>query len=469
MAGQGRARRGSSSDGVSFQGHCCCLYEHPRERVAVLTEFLGAALERREKCIYVARRGIADALQSSLQAAGIDVRSALEDRALEWRRVEETYTSVADASPVRWTSVWRQAARRAEREGFTGLAVASEAPRGACSGRRASQWIGYERRLTQTVSQLGGTFLCIYSRRATSLRVALELLRAHPTGLASGIIGRSVYYMPVVEAPLLPSGVSRKRKRDGVPVAPPEAMNRPNDAGIAQLSRVFTMGALTASIAHEVRQPLAAVAANANAGLRWLGGGRARVDLARRSLRRILRDANRAADVITHVRSLAARGTTTPGKRSLSINTVVRNAVGLMEQEIRSANVILRLLLADGVPEVIGDEVQLQQVLLNLLTNALEEMAGVRGRAREIAIVTQRGVDEDVIVTVRDSGRSASSESLARAFEPFYTTKPQGMGIGLSICRAVIEEHEGRIWATPNGSRGACFHFSLPPRRGAHR
>lgn len=468
MAGKGRARRGISSDGVSFQGHCCCLYEHPRERVAILAEFLGSALERREKCIYVARRGIAGALASSLQAAGIDVRSAVEDRALEWRRAEETYGSVADASPSRWTSIWRQAARRAEREGYAGLAVASEAPRGARSGRRESQWIGYERRLTQTVSQLGGTFLCIYSRRAISLRVALQLLRAHSSGLASGIIGRSVYYMPV-EARHLPLRRGRERNRDDGLAAPPEAMDRQKDAKIAQLSRVFTMGALTASIAHEVRQPLAAVAANANAGLRWLEGPRARVDLARRSLGRILRDANRAADVITHVRWLAARGTTTPGKRSLSINTVVRNAVGLMEQEIRRANVILRVLLADAVPEVIGDEVQLQQVLLNLLTNAVEEMAEVRGRAREIAIVTQRGAHGDVIVTVRDSGRSASPESLARAFEPFYTTKPQGMGIGLSICRAVLEEHAGRIWATPNGSRGACFHFSLPPRRSAHR
>jgi len=101
------------------------------------------------------------------------------------------------------------------------------------------------------------------------------------------------------------------------------------------------------------------------------------------------------------------------------------------------------------------------------LTNALEEMAGGKGRARDIAIVTQRGMGGDVIVTVRDSGRSASRESLARAFEPFYTTKPQGMGVGLSICRAVVEEHAGRIWATPNGSRGACFHFLLPPRRSA--
>ena len=249
----------------------------------------------------------------------------------------------------------------------------------------------------------------------------------------------------------------------------PEAMGRPSDPDIARLSRVFTMGALTASIAHEVRQPLAAIAANANAGLRWLDDDQPRIELARRSLMRILRDANRAADVITHVRSLAARGRSTPERRSLSINTVVRNAVGLLEPEIHRAKVVLRLKLADAIPEVVGDEVQLQQVLLNLLTNALEEMARLRRRTREIAILTQRGADGSVIVTVRDSGRSASPGSLARVFEPFYTTKPQGMGIGLSICRAVIEEHEGRIWATPNGSRGACFHFSLPPRRGAHR
>lgn len=228
------------------------------------------------------------------------------------------------------------------------------------------------------------------------------------------------------------------------------------------------MGALTASIAHEVRQPLAAVAANADAGLRWLEGDRPRADLARRSLRRILRDTRRAADIITHVRSLASRGTTA-GKRSLLINTVVRRVVGLMEREIQGSGASLRLELADDVPEVIGDEVQLQQVLLNLLTNALEEMASVRRRPREIAIVTRRGAGGHVIVSVRDSGRSTNAESLARAFEPFYTTKFQGMGIGLSICRAIVEGHEGRIWATPNASRGASFHFSLPPRSGARR
>lgn len=469
MAGQGRARRGTSSDGVSLQGHCCCVYENPRERLAILAEFLGTALSRREKCIYVAPRGIAGALESSLNAAGVDVKGALEGGALEWRRAQETYRSVADTSASGWMSVWRQAARSAEREGFTSLAVASEAPPGARSGRRTSQWLGYERGLTQTVSQLGGTFLCIYDRRATSLRLALELLRAHPTGLASGIIGPGVYYMPVGGALHLSTRASRERTGDSALAAVQEAMDRPRDAGVGQLSRVFSMGALTASIAHEVRQPLAAVAANANAGLRWLEGAGGRIDLARRSLKRILRDANRAADVITHVRSLAARGTITPGKRSLCINTVVRNVVGLMEREIRNANVILQLELADAVPEVMGDEVQLQQVLLNLLTNALEEMSRLRRRTREIAILTRCGADGYVIVTVRDSGGSVSPGSLARAFEPFYTTKPQGMGIGLSICRAVVEEHEGRIWATPNGSRGACFHFSLPLRRGTHR
>jgi signal transduction histidine kinase len=467
MAGQSWVPEDISSGGVSFRGHCCCLYEHPQERLAILVEFFRTALARREKCIYVARHGISGDLEMSLRAAGVDVRKALEGRAIEWRRADETYSSVADANRGRWMSIWCRAASCAKRESFTGLAVASESPQSARSGCHASRWLDYERRLTQTVTQLGGAFLCLYSRRATSFRLAVDLLRAHPAGLASGIIGSRVYYAPVMGARSLPSLATGEENAEGsLALRRPEAMGRPGDPDIARLSRVFTMGALTASIAHEVRQPLAAIAANANAGLRWLDDHQPRIELARRSLMRILRDANRAADVITHVRSLAARGRSTPERRSLSINTVVRNAVGLLEPEIHRAKVVLRLKLADAIPEVVGDEVQLQQVLLNLMANALEEITRIRRRTREIAILTKCDGDGHVIVTVRDSGGSASPKSLARAFEPFYTTKPQGMGIGLSICRAVVEEHEGRIWATPNGRRGACFHFSLPHRRG---
>jgi C4-dicarboxylate-specific signal transduction histidine kinase len=228
------------------------------------------------------------------------------------------------------------------------------------------------------------------------------------------------------------------------------------------------MGALTASIAHEVRQPLAAVAANANAGLRWLEWRRPQLDLARKSFARILRDANRAADIITRIRSLATRGTTT-GKRALHLNNVVRQVVVSIEGDVRRADAVLRVELADDIPSVIGDDVQLQQVVLNLLINAVEAMKDVRGRPKEVAILTHCGADGQVTVTVRDSGKAAGSESLVRAFEPFYTTKPRGMGIGLSICRAIVEEHDGRLWATRNARHGASFHFSLPRRRGAHR
>lgn len=468
MVGPSPSGGGFSFAGVPFQGHCCCLYEDAQQRMAILTELFRAALARREKCIHVAHGHIVGALKNSLRAAGVDVEAALESGALELSGAEETYCRMGVPDRSRLTSVWRQAARRAERKGFTGLSVASDAPRSAFGGPHASRWLEYERSLTQTVSVLGGTFLCVYSRRAISLRAALEVLRAHPAGLASGIIGRSVYYERAERARRSGRRLRRERSNEHQVAWATAEMDRLGGAGIARASRLFTMGALTASIVHEVRQPLAAIAANANAGLRWLEATRPRVNLARRSLARVLRDANRAADIITHIRSLATRATTA-GRRSLHINTVVHRVVALIEEEVRRADAVLRLELAANIPRVVADEVHLQQVMLNLLTNALEAMENVTGWPKEVAILTQRGANGYVIVTVRDSGRSARSESLARAFEPFYTTKPHGMGVGLSISRAIVEEHGGRLWATRNEDHGAAFHFSLPPGQGTRR
>jgi C4-dicarboxylate-specific signal transduction histidine kinase len=224
---------------------------------------------------------------------------------------------------------------------------------------------------------------------------------------------------------------------------------------------VLTTRAITAAIAHELRQPLAAIAINAGAGLEWLEASRPRIDRARRSLLRVLRETNRAAHIISRIKALATRGTVT-GRRRLSINAIVRRTVAAIDWAFRAAGAQLTLQLDDSIPPVRGDAVQLQQLVHNLVTNAVDATAGLTRKPKRVEIVTRCGAGDTVVVTVRDSGRAIRAAALARAFEPFHTTKPQGMGLGLPICRAIVEAHGGRLWATPNRGGGAAFHFSLP-------
>jgi len=229
---------------------------------------------------------------------------------------------------------------------------------------------------------------------------------------------------------------------------------------LAHVSRVMTLGELTASIAHEVNQPLAAVVTNAQACLRWLALETPRPDEARAAVERIVRDSNRASDVIQRIRALAKK--TEPQMISLDINDVIREAISLEQREMLSQRVSLRTELASALPPVLGDRVQLQQVVINLVMNALEAMAPVTDRPREMHILSQQDDANEVLVAVRDSGMGIDSENADRLFNAFFTTKPTGMGMGLSISRSIIVAHGGRLWASPNAEHGATFQFALP-------
>jgi C4-dicarboxylate-specific signal transduction histidine kinase len=231
-------------------------------------------------------------------------------------------------------------------------------------------------------------------------------------------------------------------------------------AELAHVTRVMTLGELTASIAHEVNQPLAAVLTNAQACLRWLALETPRPDEARAAVERIVRDSNRASDVIQRIRALAKKSE--PQMVALDINDVIREAVSLEQREMLSQRVSLRTELASALPPVVGDRVQLQQVVINLVMNAAEAMAPVTDRPRDILIRSQRDDANEVVVAVRDSGMGIDSENADRLFNAFFTTKASGMGMGLSISRSIIVAHGGRLWASPNADHGATFQFTLP-------
>jgi PAS domain S-box-containing protein len=250
-----------------------------------------------------------------------------------------------------------------------------------------------------------------------------------------------------------------ERKRAEEELHQKEVSLREAQTELAHVSRVTTMGELAASIAHEVNQPLAGIVTNANASLRWLAGELPNLNEAREAIRRIIRDGNRAGDVILRMRALFEKARAT--KERLDINEAIEEVVILTQSEVRRNKVVLRMELAADLPPVMGDRVQLQQVVVNLMLNAIEAMSTVEERERELVIRTQRGKGDEVRVTVQDCGIGFDPLNPERMFDAFHTTKPGGLGMGLSISRSIVESHGGRLWAVPNDGPGAAFQFTL--------
>ena len=232
------------------------------------------------------------------------------------------------------------------------------------------------------------------------------------------------------------------------------------EADLAHINRVSMMGELAASVAHEVNQPLSGVVSNASAGLRWLAGDVPNLEEAREGLRRIVRDGKRAGEVIARIRALTRKAATPTEK--LDLNETIGEVLALIGDEARRKSVIVRTQFADDLSPVSGDRVQLQQVVLNLVMNAIEAMSVIDERARELAISTRSIDPGQVQVTVQDSGTGIDPQTIDRIFDSFYTTKPGGMGMGLSICRSILQAHGGRIWTMASDGRGTIFHFTLP-------
>jgi PAS domain S-box-containing protein len=229
---------------------------------------------------------------------------------------------------------------------------------------------------------------------------------------------------------------------------------------LAHVARVMSLGALTASIAHEVNQPLSGIITNASTCLRMLNADPPNVEGARETARRTIRDGNRASDVITRLRALFSKRDSTT--ESVDLNEATREVIALSLSNLQRNRVILLPELADDLPLITGDRVQLQQVILNLLGNASDAMSAVAARPRQLVIRTARDEGDHVRLSVQDVGMGFDSQSVDMLFEAFYTTKSEGMGIGLSVSRSIIERHHGRLWATSNDGPGATFSFSIP-------
>jgi PAS domain S-box-containing protein len=229
---------------------------------------------------------------------------------------------------------------------------------------------------------------------------------------------------------------------------------------LEQVSRQTTLGAMTGSIAHEINQPLSAIIAHGNAGLRWLARKDPNLDEVQKALQQIVGDGLRAADIITSIRGMFRKES--HEKLQLSVNDLVREVLTLIHGDLDRRQIIVRSELHDALPKITGERVPLQQVLLNLIMNAAEAMSAVTGRARQLTIRAVLHERTSVRVTVEDTGSGIDSAHLDRIFDPFFTTKSHGMGLGLSICRSIIEAHGGTLWASPRSPCGTIFHLAVP-------
>jgi C4-dicarboxylate-specific signal transduction histidine kinase len=268
-----------------------------------------------------------------------------------------------------------------------------------------------------------------------------------PTALDHSFIRQIVHLASIA--------VERKQAEEAL-----EAL-RQAQADLARVTRVTTMGELTASLAHEVNQPIAAASTNANTCLRWLAGDTPNIEEARAAAMRIVKDGKRAAEIISRIRQLFKKGTSQ--RELVDVNEIVREMIVLLRGETTRYDILVGTDLAADLPQVMADRVQLQQVLMNLMINGIEAMKDADG-THKLAIRSQRMQNEEVVLSITDSGVGLPPQQTEQIFNAFFTTKPHGTGMGLRISRSIIESHGGRLWAADNSPRGASFYFTLPTK-----
>ena len=322
----------------------------------------------------------------------------------------------------------------------------------------------YEDGLNEVIGNQRLAVLCTYPLAACGAPQILDVVRTHQFVLAKrhgswDVVETAALKRAKAELKLLNEELERRVVERTSQLMRASAALREAQAELAHVNRVTTMGQLAASISHEVMQPIAAGINNAQAALHWLDAQTPNLEEARQALGHAVNDGNRATDVISRIRALIKKAP--PRKEAIETNEAILEVIGLAHGEVVKNNVSVQTQLAEASPPIQGDRVQLQQVILNLMVNAVEAMSSVSEGSRELLIGTGKD-PSGVLVTVRDSGPGLSPESFDRLFDAFYTTKPSGMGMGLSICRSIVEAHGGRIWASRGVGPGATFQFTLP-------
>lgn len=424
--------------------------------------FLARGLERGEKCVHLGDEHTHRVLQQRLMDRGVDVARMTNSHALVL--IAPTHIGLkGDSTDVyRMFTHWKRMIEAAAREDFSTLRAAIQMNWLRADVTAPERLQAYEERLTQLAEDTRCTFLCQYDSRHQSAAFVLEAVCTHAHVIDRGELCRNVYctsgeetlaISPEARIPELLLRGLREHERSRRQVVETQTE-------LARLARITTLGELTASVAHEVAQPVAAMIADSSAAARWLASTPPRLDEARLSLARIVSAGRRAESVIQRIRSLVKKADSS--KELLNLNEVIVDVLALTRNRLQQADIVLRTELATALPATWAHRVQIEQVLLNLLVNSLEAIdAGSTGK-REICIRTSHD-SRSATVSIADSGIGLGTEQVQFVMKPFYTTKPHNMGIGLSISSRIVEAHDGQLWAERNpDGLGATFHFTLP-------
>ncbi len=444
--------------------HFCLFYQTKRDLLDTLISYCKAGLESDEFCLWVVAEPLTvEEAMDALKDAVPDLDRYLEDPSIEIVSARDWYLQGGAFDLKRVIGRWHEKLALASARGYAGVRVT-----GDTAWLEKKDWkdfCEYEEGLNEAIANQHMAVLCTYPLAGCGAVEVLDVARAHQFALAKrrgswDVVETAGHKQAKAEIKRLNDELEQRVvERTGQLMQASEAL-REAQTTLARVNRVTTMGQLAASIAHEVSQPITGVVTNADAALHWLGGQPPDLQKVRYSLDKIINDGNRAGDVIGRIRALIKK--VPPRRERLEINEAILEVIALTHGEVVKNSVSLRTQLAAGLPLIQGDRVQLQQVILNLIVNAVEAMSGVSEGARELLIGTEKDGSSGVLVAVQDSGPGLNPKNFDRLFDAFYTTKPGGMGMGLSICRSIIEAHGGRIWVSRTAGPGATLQFTLP-------
>jgi C4-dicarboxylate-specific signal transduction histidine kinase len=450
---------------MSWGTHFCLFYDTKEDLLDALVPYCKTGLDCEEFCLWVVAEPLTiEEATDALRDAVPDLDRYLAELSIEIVSARDWYLQGGTFDLKRVTGGWHEKLARASARGYAGVRVTGDTAWLAKKDWR--HFCEYEEALNEAVANQRMAVLCTYPLAACGALEILDVVRTHQFALARrhgswDVIETAGFKQAKGEIKRLNEELEQRvLERTSQLMLASEAL-REAQTELAHVNRITTMGQLAASIAHEINQPIAAAVTNAHAALRWLDVRPPDLEEVRQALNRIIEDSNRAGDVIGRIRALIKKAP--PRKEDLEINEAILEVITLTRREVVKNGVSLQTQLANGLPLIQGDRVQLQQVILNLIINAVEAMSGVSERPRELLIGTAKDESGGVLVAVQDSGPGLNPESFDRLFDAFYTTKPGGIGMGLSICRSIVEAHGGRVWASLTAGPGATVQFTLPP------
>jgi signal transduction histidine kinase len=451
-------------DMVAWGAHFCLFYETKEDLLDTLISYCRSGLEREEYCLWIVAEPLTiEEARDALKDAVPDLDRYLGDARLEIVSARDWFLQGGTFDGKRLTGDWYDKLARVSARGYPGMRVTGDTT--WLTKKDWGHFCDYEDGLNEVIGNQRLAVLCTYPLAACGAPQILDVVRTHQFVLARrhgswDIVETAALKRAKAEIAGLNEELERRvAERTNQLMQASEAL-REAQTDLERINRVTTMGQLAASISHEVMQPISAGVTNAHAALRWLDAQPPDLAEIRQALGRVVQEGNRATDVIGRIRGLIKK--TPPQQDALEMNEAILEVIALTRGEMAKNNVSVQTQLANDLPPIQGDRVQLQQVILNLMINAIQAMSAVSERSRELLIHTGKDASGAVVVAVRDSGPGLRPKSFDRIFDPFYTTKRDGMGMGLSICRSIVEGHGGRLWATANVPQGAIFQFALP-------